>query len=424
MNRPGNWPGQDLETAEAGYRRALDQADEIRSALAVRDRAFAALPEYSQWLVHRHPDGPGDDLAGLVEDALGQGPPAFRDAEPRADEPAAITQVAQELDNGLGKLVQRFVRDAEAIAKDRLREDWEAESAAAAVTFPDDEKLTRRTAIWDRLDHIRLHDVEVARSPLSTRQDRRDVRSRSARSNPPAALRSQGTLAMAALGGTWFSHPDFKDHDQGDYSKTLERLRHCRTGPRMPIPGGRKRRGRGTGLACDSALREPRSTRWPTRDAGSPTHSRRSNRGSSAADGLARLVDRGEDPPAASAVEPSSRYRQARVHDLLVWMADRAWLDHWYSEDPAAPPYYQAIVARLFNDAQGLFPELSEADLKVPRAHSTLPADWPSNGPEPPGRDQRARNLLPGTVSLTRPVRRWLPSRPAFPSSGRGSADR
>ena len=85
----------------------------------------------------------------------------------------------------------------------------------------------------------------------------------------------------------------------------------------------------------------------------------------SAADSLARLVDRGEDPPAASAVEPSSRYRQALRHDLLLWMAERAWRDHWYSEDPAAPPYYQAIVARLFNDAQGLFPELSEADQKV-----------------------------------------------------------
>ena len=102
---------------------------------------------------------------------------------------------------------------------------------------------------------------------------------------------------------------------------------------------------------------------WPTRAAGSPT-SRHSSCASSEADGLARLVDRGEDPPPASAIEPSSRYRQARAHDLLVWMAERAWRDHWYGEDPAAPPYYAAIVARLFNDAQGLFPELRESDQK------------------------------------------------------------
>ena len=241
------------------------------------------------------------------------------------------------------------------LARDRQRQDWEAESAAAAVPFPDDEKLARRTAIWDRLERIGLHDVEVARSKVPAKAAGSADAKRAGELARRAAMR--GTLAMAALGAALFGDPGFDDADKSDYNKTLERARGlatadawhedaARLGDRIGLRF-RKLHGR-----IDAPLDEGRGlTELASRLA--------------AADGLARLVDRGEDPPAASAVEPSSRYRRLRVHDLLVWMADRAWLDHWYSKDPAAPPYYAAIVARLFNDAQGLFPEFRDADLKL-----------------------------------------------------------
>ena len=193
---------------------------------------------------------------------------------------------------------------------------------------------------------------------------------------PPNPPRSRGPWRWRRSARPGSACIDFKDLDQGDYRKTRERLgRPADSNRGAPIPGGRKPRARETGSACDSALRG-KVDALADEGRGIADFAAFQSR-LSEADGLARLVDRGEDPPASSAVEPSSRYRQARVHDFLIWMADRTWRDHWYSEKPTAPPYYQAIVARLFNDAQGLFPELREADQKRPRglAHG---ADWPS----------------------------------------------
>ncbi len=351
---------RDLEAAEVGYRSVLNQANAIQSALAVRDRAFATLPQYSQWLVHRHPTS-GDDLTGQVE-RLWAKAHQLSEMLGRADEPAGMLQVAHALDAGLGELVLGFVRDSEAIAKDRLSEDWEAENVAAAVPFPDDEKLTRRAAIWDRLERIRLHDIEVARSQVSGPQATETADSKGA-VEPARRAALQGILAMAELGGAWFGHADFNDQDQGDYRKTLERLRSlpARGSDDGPWWQEAARQGERIGLRF-RALRS-KVDALADEERGIADFAAFELR-LSAADGLARMVDRGEDPPAASAVEPSSRYRQARAHDLLLWMAERAWLDHWYSEDPEAPPYYQAIVARLRNDAQALFPELHEADQK------------------------------------------------------------
>ncbi len=364
-----NLARNDLEAAELGYGKALNQADEIRSALAVRGRAFATLPDYSRWLVRRHPVDTADDLAGRVE-ALWAKAHELSQMLERSDErtePAKIQQAAHDLNTGLDKLVDQFVQECGTIAKARLPEDWEVDSAAAAVLFPDDEKLTIRGRIWDRLDDIRLHDQELARSSVPTpdQTDRPDL-DRVARRR--AAL--HGTLALAAIGQTWFGDTDFKDLDQGDYRTTLDRLRALPTRTEdATSPWWREAANQGGRIGLRFRALRGKVDTLANEDGGISAFAAFESR-LSRADGLARLIDRGEDPPADSLVEPSSRYRQARVHDFLVWMADRAWRDHWYSEKPTAPPYYQAIVTRLFNDAEGLFPELREADQKDRQRYS------------------------------------------------------
>ena len=72
--------------------------------------------------------------------------------------------------------------------------------------------------------------------------------------------------------------------------------------------GARDRRLRGVRIA---PLRPP--TAWPGWSTAAKTHR----------------------PPRPSS--PRRDTGRLRAHDLLVWMADRAWLDHWYGEDPAAP---------------------------------------------------------------------------------------
>jgi hypothetical protein len=365
-----NLARKDLGTAKDRYNQALDEAGQIRAALAVRDRAFATLPDYSRWLVHRHPEDPGDDLGGRVE-ALWARAHQLSKLLKRPDEgtePKEIKQTAHDLNTDLDKLVEQFVHERGTIAKVRLPEDWEVDSAAAAVLFPDDEKLTVRTGIWDRLDDIRLHDQELTKSSVPTPNgaDRPDPERVAEAARRRAAI--QGAMALAALGETWFRDPKFKeDLDQGDYSKTLERLHTLPTrNEDATTPWWREaaRQGDRIGLRFRALRDKVNALANEERGIADLAAFTAFQSNLSEADGLARLVDRGEDPPADSTVEPSSRYRQARVHDFLVWMADRTWRDHWYSEKPSAPPYYQAIVARLFNDAQGLLPELREADQK------------------------------------------------------------
>ncbi len=75
------------------------------------------------------------------------------------------------------------------------------------------------------------------------------------------------------------------------------------------------------------------------------------------ADRLGRQLDRAAPRLEESAIEPTARLRQARVHDLLLEMARRAWLDHWFDEKPNDTPYYRLASTRFVSDASKLFPD-------------------------------------------------------------------
>ena len=74
------------------------------------------------------------------------------------------------------------------------------------------------------------------------------------------------------------------------------------------------------------------------------------------ADRLERVVDGGSPRLSSSTTQAAIRLREARVHTLLLAMADRSWEDHWYDEDPKEL-YYLAVGLRFINDADKLFPQ-------------------------------------------------------------------
>jgi hypothetical protein len=359
-----------LTAAENRYQRALRLAGIIRAALSTRDRVLADLPDYSRWLVARPRDDLRDDLAGQAETLWTQ---THRLADLlevyRPDvEPAAIEQAGRVVDSGFRKLVERFVSfQRSATEKARLQEDSAAAAAAAAIAFADDDKLTFRTAIWDRLDNIRKNDLEVAAkvASSSTAATGGEAEAGAAERTSDLARRRaslQATLALGALGQRWFGDPAFHDLDQGDYQKTLEHVRAlpgqepdrwskeaAREGDRIGLRF-RTLRGEIDKLASE----EQGITRFDAFVARLAQ-----------ADRLARLVDRGDDPLPGSAIEPGARYRQARVRDFLVWMANRVWLDHWSGEKPQAKPYYQEIAGQLLGDAEKLFPALRDEHQKL-----------------------------------------------------------
>ncbi|HZW33082.1 MAG TPA: hypothetical protein VFF52_20365, partial [Isosphaeraceae bacterium] len=362
-----------------------------------------------------------DDLAGLVEQLWAQ---THRLAEllvqPRDGvEPAALEQAAGVVAEGLKTVADRFDRQRSRAEKTRLEDDWEAVTAAAGLAFPDDDKLSFRAGIWRRLDDIRKNDLEVAAKVAAASAE---VAPGPDRSEPDQARRIaelarrraslEGILALSALGPHWFGDPVFKDLDQGDYRKTLESVRALAVPGKDPDAWRAEaaRQGSRIGLRFRALAGEIARLSHEERGISDfPAFQARLAQ----AEGLSRLVDPGTDPPAGSAAEPAARHRQARVRDLLLWMAQRAWSDHWYEEKPEAKPYYQEIVARLLGVAEKLFPELGEAHQKL-RERLLAPARLDLDGPErlvltsefEAPASYRVIDRGPGTVPAGSPVAR------------------
>src|SRR5262249_20730282 len=127
-------------------------------------RVLAELPDYSRWLVHRRPDDLSDDLAGLVDGLWTQ---AHRLTDlllaPQDEvEPDAIEPADRAVDEGLKKVIDRSDRRPSRAAETGPDVDLALAAAAAAVRPPDDDRLTFRSGIWDRLNDIRNNAKEVA----------------------------------------------------------------------------------------------------------------------------------------------------------------------------------------------------------------------------------------------------------------------
>jgi hypothetical protein len=353
-----------LARAEEIYRQIVRQAGIIRHALATRDRVLSSLPDYARWLVYRSVDDPRDELAGQVEALWGQTHRLVDLLERRRDgaEPdlTSLDQTAKAVDQGFKKVVQQFAQQRATTEKARLKNDWEAATTAAAVAFPDNAEVELRTRIWDRLDNLRKNDLEVAEkvgassaAPEIDEPEPDQAQRTAERARRRAAL--QGSLALAALGQQWFQGSTLKDPDRSDYQKTLEHVRGLPNDERAEwwLDAVREgdRIGRSWRLLAGEILTLANEERGISDFAAFQSRLAKADR-------LSRLIDGGAVPPASSATEPAARYRQARVRDLLVWMADRAWRDHWYDENPKAKPYYQEVVKRLIDDANKLFGNL------------------------------------------------------------------
>ena len=64
-------------------------------------------------------------------------------------------------------------------------------------------------------------------------------------------------------------------------------------------------------------------------------------------------LDAGEAEAWLASVDPVDENRRLQLHDLLVWQAQRTWLDYWASADPANP-YYRTAGLVYTGDASDL----------------------------------------------------------------------
>lgn len=352
-----------LARARVQYQAAASRAAVVRAAFAARDRAFARLPDYSRWLAHRHPKDVSDQLAATVR-ALW--PRVHRLSEllktPSAtaslDELAVLTNRESGVGAELDRTARKFVEQQREYDADRRPEDWEAATAAAASTFLDDRDLSIREAIWARLDHIRREDVELA-SKLDSIQPSSSVRDDKAQDLKARGL-VEGETALAVLGQGWYDDPRFGVGARGRFAQDADALDKARTdkgqrSSRILAEIGERIGGRIR--AVEQALAESLDKEEALSDL------KQARERLPRADLLARALDARTPlpPPGESAPRPSWRLRRLLGHDLLNWSARRAWLDHWYDEDPKARPYYQAVGSRFVEDAFQLFPKSPEA---------------------------------------------------------------
>ena len=68
-----------------------------------------------------------------------------------------------------------------------------------------------------------------------------------------------------------------------------------------------------------------------------------------------RLLD-GARAEADESREATAKYRERLAHNVLIWLADRTWLDHWYGEEPKSTPYYKIAGGKYIDDAERLVP--------------------------------------------------------------------
>ncbi len=375
-----------LDQARGYYQQALQRASMIHEALATRDRVLSDLPDYSRWLPHRPTSELQDDLLQTVENLW---KPTHELTEALEDAPGAapgsIDRLAKVIAAGFERVSRQFADQRSRIDSTRLKEDWEAATAAAAVAFADSDDLALRTTIWDRLDNIRKNDLEVADKGEMAEPSADELKQSLQRIQHRARI--EGLMSLAVLGPRWFNDPLFQNQDQGDFQKTAERIQRPGTADEDQ-----------TWWKALATAGEPIGRRWRQLPVEIDRLANEENGISDfrafqsrlvKADRLSRLIDGGAAPLDESVGEATSRYRQTRIHDLLLWMAERTWQDHWYDEKPQAKPYYKFAGSRFVTDAAKLFPKTAEV-LKIKtlldqsgqfQLDLTKPSQLPLDGP-------------------------------------------
>jgi hypothetical protein len=340
-----------FDQAMEDYNEATARSAGVRAALAARDRALAVLPGYTHWLANRDSDVLWNNLTSKVDKLWVTTHALSARLETPSDDVVSLAPTVTELSQGLLDLTKRYEDELRGDATDRRNDDWQAATAAAAVPFADPNERSLRSQLWDRLDDIRAHDrkltasEKIATSAITDderKQDAKHVRRRA---------QIQGQMALATLGARWFDDSDvFKVQDQRDYLSIQQSV------SRAPKNDSEKTWWQELDEAGDVIGERwlalvPQIDRLASEEKGIAKFADFQTR-LMKADRLGRLIDRGA--PVFEGVEPTARLREIRVHDLLLAMADRAWLDHWYGEDPKDTPYYQVAGKRYFEDASKL----------------------------------------------------------------------
>lgn len=341
-----------LQQAQELYDRALQAAAQVQAALAVRDEVLAQLPYYSKWCARRRATtddaqldkvASADQLATLWDDTHAL---AAMLASPQE---ALLTGPASEK-SGTGKLATQTVlvrRSYDQLVK-QLNQRWQE---MAQVDLP---------SVWSEIEDALLVPTgdTALRMKLLTNKRRTSrqlliqstLTATSGAAIPAArnrdeamtAARREGRLAMATLGQHWF------DACPGDGLEKYEQVAH-----RLAVFDVEQQWWTTLTVAGQQVAR-----RWQAMPGAivGATNEASQQDDLQARESLFRADQLNHQISGAATVNldvnASELYRQIQLQQLLKALAERTLLDHWFSEDPKAEPYYRIAGLIYMTDAE------------------------------------------------------------------------
>jgi serine/threonine-protein kinase len=314
--------GEEFDKAQKAYRAAQDQAKGVRKALAVYHETRAWLPYYAHYLADRAEST--DRELEAVKDLADQ----VDDLAKRLEEP-----------NRQGQSLKDPAEKAQAQLHE-LQAKFDARSANLAG-----ETSLKGQARWRQLEEVlAVPTIEPAQRLAlikKSRQISQELNERTGQGTPaeaPAAdpvrdARRQGRMALAVLGERWVR--DCNDKDPATLAELQGEVNDGDAG-RLADAGARLGH-------CWRALAEPiRKAAEPAREDQDPKEAEEDVR---RAERLARQLDGGAAyvlGEVEKVADPVAERRRLLLKDLLREMADRALLDHWWSEQDETPYYVKS----------------------------------------------------------------------------------
>ncbi len=369
------------------------------TAFEIRDRALAGLPDYSRWLPFY--EAATAELTTLVLDLWDKTHALSDLLEPENGTDLTrlpdIQRRAEDLKKDFLALEDQFQRHVGNLESTRREQDWEAAVAAAAVAFPDNDNLKLRNDILVRLDNIRESDIAVAKNITerkSTISEPDEQQSELALQGSRRRAGLQALMALAVIGERSFKEATDTEKKGGEdeFKIASDHVRNLRsTSASETWWKEAEAVGELIGQRWRWMSRELNQSKRITDYATLQSRLARLDR-------FGRLIDAGAEP-LSDEPEWTTRLRETRVHDVLLWLADRAWEDHWYNDNPHERPfYYETAVFELAQRFGGPSREFSghphaQERLRLQRRARTRA---PRSGFDRP--DQRAERLgcVPG----------------------------
>jgi hypothetical protein len=392
-----NWQAASdhLRDAEALYQKAETRAAAVRRALGVRNRVFARLPYYSQWLGRRNSSGETDSLSinraeSLWKDAhrltelllagkwewLEEAPPASIEHPT----PRSIVTITQSLGTDFDAMEKDFLQYCRSQANaDTQRMLRDADDALVVPTYDYALRVRLHTTMWRTSNRLMTQSEGTTRVSGERVPEQRHIQ----------FGQRQGRMAIAVLGQHWFDVcPSDRPHKE-TFAQVQRRLNTFRVDTdwwNSLAAAGEEIGERWLGLPAqiNTSMSDVAHARLDTTIATLDK-----------VDTLGRIVD-GVGSEILSA-NPASRCRRAGMISLLVWQAERTYRDHWSGEDPQAEPYYLVAGRRYLDDA-------GQVDFRT----------GPAVQPRTMVKNERDRISEPGRLGFAGPKRFQLTSEQQF----------